>query len=177
MKNFLFILFLLLFTIGCEKGQKPDHPSEENKAIFDKNVSTIKEMLNGFYEENPEKFMSVFADSLKWSGPDKIKLDQYESLDVLASALNGYMSLYDNHELRDIRFFGGNTYSDTGETSDSPNAIRVYGNWYHTHTETQVDVTHKWVGIMWFNEDGKIHQFSDFFDVGGFLKQHIKEEE
>jgi len=26
---------------------------------------------------------------------------------------------------------------------------------------------------MWFNEDGKIYQFNDFFDVGGFLTQHL----
>jgi hypothetical protein len=31
------------------------------------------------------------------------------------------------------------------------------------------------MGIMWFDEDGKINQFSDFFDVGGFLNQHLNQ--
>ena len=30
--------------------------------------------------------MSVFADSVRWSGPDKIKLDDYESKEVLEAA-------------------------------------------------------------------------------------------
>ena len=37
------------------------------------NVLTIKEMLNGFYQEDSEKFMSVFADVL--DGAVQIKLN------------------------------------------------------------------------------------------------------
>ncbi|MGB0367325.1 MAG: nuclear transport factor 2 family protein [Flavobacteriaceae bacterium] len=169
----LFLMLSLVLIISCD--QSSNDSNQKNKEIFDKNVSTIKYMLNGFYAEDSDKFMSVFADSLKWSGPDKVKLNEYESIEVLENALKGYMSLYDNHKLKDIRFFGGSVYSDKGTGSDNPNAIRVFGNWHHTHTETQVDVTHKWVGIMWFNEDGKIYQFSDFFDVGGFINQHLEE--
>ena len=175
MKKYLLLFTIVLLNIGCDQNQKSSDTAEKNKMVFNKNVSTIKEMLNGFYEENSNKFMSVFADSVKWSGPDQINLDDYESKEVLETALNGYMALYDNHELRDIKFFGGSIYSENGESSDSPNTVRVYGNWHHTHTESQVDVTHKWVGILWFDEDGKIYQFNDFFDVGGFLRQHIKE--
>lgn len=173
MKKYLLLFTIVLLNIGCDQNQKSSDTAEKNKMVFNKNVSTIKEMLNGFYVEDTEKFMKVFADSVRWSGPDKIKLDDYDSREVLETALKGYMALYDNHELRDIRFFGGSAYSDTGKGSDNPNAIRVFGNWHHTHTETQVDVTHKWMGIMWFDEDGKIYQFSDFFDVGGFLNQHL----
>jgi hypothetical protein len=175
MKKYFLLFTIALLYIGCDESQKSDDTTEKNKMIFNKNVSTIKEMLNGFNEENPEKFMKVFADSVRWSGPDKIKLDDYDSREVLETALTGYMSLYDNHELRDIRFFGGSAYSDTGSGSENPNAVRVFGNWHHTHTETQIDVTHKWMGIMWFDEDGKINQFSDFFDVGGFLNQHLNQ--
>lgn len=175
MKKLLVFLIGLGFLLSCDQSQISDGIDQKKKDTFDRNVSTIKEMLNGFYEENSNKFMSVFADSVKWSGPDQINLDDYESKEVLETALNGYMALYDNHELRDIKFFGGSIYSENGESSDSPNTVRVYGNWHHTHTESQVDVTHKWVGILWFDEDGKIYQFNDFFDVGGFLRQHIKE--
>lgn len=172
MKKAILALSLLL-AFACQDQQTNEQ--QQNQTIFDNNVNTIKEMLNGFYAEDTEAFMRVFADSLKWSGPDKTSIDDYESLEVLENALKGYMTLYDNHELKDIRFFGGSAYSDQGKGSDDPNTVRVYGNWHHTHTETQVDVTHKWVGIMWFNEEGKIYQFNDFFDVGGFLNQHLKE--
>jgi hypothetical protein len=99
MKKYFLLFTIALLYIGCDESQKSDDTTEKNKMIFNKNVSTIKEMLNGFNEENPEKFMKVFADSVRWSGPDKIKLDDYDSREVLETALTGYMSLYDNHEL------------------------------------------------------------------------------
>ena len=93
-KLILFTLSVLL--LSCNQPNESLNSSNK-KEIFNKNVLTIKEMLNGFYEEDSEKFMSVFADSVRWSGPDKINLNDYESKEVLESALNGYMALYDNH--------------------------------------------------------------------------------
>jgi len=83
-KLFLFALSILL--LSCNQPNESSDLSK-NKEIFNKNVLTIKEMLNGFYEEDSEKFMSVFADSVRWSGPEKIKLNDYESKEVLESAL------------------------------------------------------------------------------------------
>ena len=37
--------------------------------------------------------------------------------------------------------------------------------------ESQAKIEHKWMGILWFNEDGKVYQFSDFFDVSGLALQ------
>ena len=167
------LCLLMLMVFSCNPSKQQNETAAKNQAVFDKNIATFNEMLKGFAEEDSNKFMAVFADSLKWSGPDKIKLDDYESKEVLKVALDGYMQAYDNHELKDKLFFAGSVYSSR-QTSDDPNAIRVFGNWHHTHTESGVDVMHKWVGIVWFNEDGEIYQFNDFFDVGGFALQHLQ---
>ena len=168
MKKIAIIFSLLIFSCGGEVTVD----NSENQEIFNNNVENFKKSLEAFAAEDVEGFMAVFTDSLKWTGPDKKLMSEFDSKDDLKQALVGYTTLYDNHDLRDAVYFGGNTYNTSGETSNNPNAVRVYGNWHHTHTESGVDVSHKWMAVIWFNDDGKIHQFNDFFDVGGFLVQH-----
>ncbi|MGB2171899.1 MAG: nuclear transport factor 2 family protein [Flavobacteriaceae bacterium] len=167
------ILFMSIVLSSCAQTETNDEKKTENEATFQKNVAVFNDMIDAFAAENHEEFMQVFADSLKWSGPDKKIMGDFDSKEVLSAALKGYMAAYDNHALKNTRFFAGSTYS-TLETSDDPNVIRVYGNWHHTHTASGIDVSHKWMALLWFNADGKIHQFNDFFDVGGFLVQHQK---
>ena len=71
-------------------------------------------------------------------------------------------------------FYGGSVYSTDKPNSDHNTGIRVYGDWYHKHTETGKEVSHKGMALVWFNEAGKIYEFRDFFDVNGFLKQHTQ---
>lgn len=165
-------IILLVLIVSCETGETVKDISSENQLKFKENTERIKSMLRAMSAEESDKFSQYFADSLKWSGPDKILIDDYETKEVLMAALDGYIAMYDNHELRDIKFFGGSTYSSE-ETSDNPNDIRVYGNWHHTHAETGKAVSHKWMALMRFNSDGQIYLFNDFFDVTGFLSQHL----
>jgi ketosteroid isomerase-like protein len=168
MKKIAIIFSILIFS--CQ-GETPVD-NTENQQIFTNNINNFKKSLEAFAVEDVDSFMEIFADSLKWTGPDKKLMNESDTKKDLQTALVGYTTLYDNHELRDAVYFGGNTYSSNGDPSDNPNTLRVYGNWHHTHTESGVDVTHKWMAVLWFNEDGKVHQFNDFFDVGGFLVQH-----
>jgi uncharacterized protein YpmS len=59
--NKIILLTLSALVLSCSQPNESLEASK-NKEIFNKNVSTIKEMLNGFYEEDSKKFMSVFAD-------------------------------------------------------------------------------------------------------------------
>ncbi len=81
---------------------------------------------------------------------------------------------HDDHALKNTTFYGGSVYSTDKPNSDPNTGIRVYGDWYHKHTETGKEVSHKWMALVWFNEAGKIYEFRDFFDVNGFLKQHVQ---
>ena len=37
--------------------------------------------------------------------------------------------------------------------------------------ETGVEVSYKWMGVAQFNEDGKVHNFADWFDVSSIPSQ------
>ncbi len=168
MKKLMILLFF--FFVSCETTTVDN--TSKNQEIFNRNIDTFKKSLEAFYAEDIEGFMDAFSDTLKWTGPDKKLMSEVDSKLDLQEALVGYTTLYDNHELRNTLYFAGSVYASSGEVSDDPNAIRVYGDWHHTHTESGKDVSHKWMAVIWFDEAGKIHQFNDFFDVAGFLVQH-----
>ena len=173
MKNIITIIVAILFmscnnttTISNDSGV-----SEEQKAIFERNVNTFKNgIVKGFKEENVGVSMEMFADSLKWNNPEAILGGESKSYQDLKDVLTFYMENFDNITFKDDVYFGGSLYS-SNEPSDSPNAVRVFGNWNTVHTESQAKIEHKWMGILWFNEDGKVYQFSDFFDVSGLALQ------
>ncbi len=163
------ILILSVLFASCESSQVDN--SAKNQEIFNRNVQNFKNSLDAFAAEDIEAFMDIFSDTLKWTGPDKKLMSETDTKADLQEALVGYTTLYDNHALKNAQYFAGSIYA-TGEASDDPNTIRVYGDWHHTHTESGKDVSHKWMAVLWFDEAGKIHQFNDFFDVTGFLVQH-----
>ena len=172
MKKIIFLVAVILSS--CNQADVDIKDNTENQKKFETNVENFNSMIDAFAAEDQDRFMNIFADSLKWSGPDKKNMSEFDSKEVLAKALNGYMAAYDNHALKNTRFFAGSTFS-TMQANDSPDVIRVYGDWHHTHTESNKDVSHKWMAVVFFNKDGKIHEFWDYFDVGGFLQQHETE--
>ena len=96
-------IILLVLVVSCETGETVKDTSSENQLKFKENTERIKSMLRAMSAEESDKFSQYFADSLKWSGPDKILIDDYETKEVLMAALDGYIAMYDNHELRDIK--------------------------------------------------------------------------
>ena len=173
MKNIITIIVAILF-MSCNNTAtiiNDSGVSEEQKAIFERNVNTFKNgIVKGFKEENVGVSMEMFADSLKWNNPEGILGGEPKSYQDLKDVLTFYMENFDNITFKDDVYFGGSLYS-SNELSDSPNAVRVFGNWNTVHTESQAKIEHKWMGILWFNEDGKVYQFSDFFDVSGLALQ------
>jgi len=101
----------------------------------------------------------------------------------LIAALTDYQAAYDN-----ISFAEGIVMPDTivngywagsvfpEETASStPDNIRVYGTWTAVHTESGKNIGLKFYSIVMVNEDGKIAQASDYFDVNGLAMQIASE--
>jgi hypothetical protein len=170
------ILLLLALTLGCANNSKTndevESSAEDNQAAFMKNVEIFKTFPKGISSRDLDLTMSIFADSLKWFGPEQKTSDSYASKPDLRTALEGYLSVYNESSFKNDSYYGGNLYSSKDDVSSSPNGIRIYGDWHHTHMESGKAVSHKWMSIVLLNEDGQIHEFIDYFDVGGFLKQH-----
>ena len=141
----------------------------EDNATFNKNVEAWKNVVSGFSSEDPEKVMSIFADSLKWNNPEAL-MNVNKSKEDLTAAVNFYISTFDNIKFTEDVYYGGSLYS-TEEASVSPNGLRIYGNWVFNDPETGVEVSYKWMGVAQFNEDGKVHNFADWFDVSSIPSQ------
>jgi hypothetical protein len=172
MKNIIIIIAAILF-VSCNNATKIVNDSgvtEEQEAVFERNVNAFKNgIVKGFKEENVDISMDMFADSLKWNNPEA-RLGESKSYQDLKDVLTFYIENFDDITFKDDVYFGGSLYS-SNKPSDSPNAVRVFGNWNTVHTESQAKIEHKWMAILWFNEDGKAYRFSDFFDVSGLALQ------
>ena len=166
------VALFIISTTSCNESKIVKVDDSLDKEIFNKNVSIFNSTMDAFVNEDKVMFMNNFADSLKWSGPDKKTSDEFDSKEDLANAISSYMEIYDDHALKNTTFYGGSVYSTDKPNSDPNTGIRVYGDWYHKHTKTGKEVSHKWMALVWFNEAGKIYEFRDFFDVNGFLSQH-----
>ena len=174
MKNFIFFSTLVYF-FSCSGPENHIKDNPVDKETFDSNVLLFQnKFVKGFEIEDHTLIMSLFADSVKWTGPDKKLLNQSSTYKELSDAIKGYLALYEDHSFKNAAYAGGNTYRYDTKISSSPNNVRIYGNWYHTHSESDKEVTHKWFAVLGFNKDGKVISVNDFFDVTGFLSQHIE---
>ena len=166
MKKIFLSILMLSLMYNCDNNSVP---SAEDNATFYKNVESWKDVVSGFSSEDPEKVMSIFADSLKWNNPEAL-MNVNKSKEDLTAAVNFYISTFDNIKFTEDVYYGGSLYS-TEEASASPNGLRIYGNWVFNDPETGVEVSYKWMGVAQFNEDGKVHNFADWFDVSSIPSQ------
>ena len=101
------------------------------------------------------------------------------------SALEGYHNGFDNIKFKEGiilqngdnvgGMWSGSVYP-AESASVSADAIRVYGTWTATHTESGKEIGVKYYSIVWVNADDKIASFSAYFDVNGIAAQLAAEE-
>jgi len=168
-KLFLSSLFLLLI-ISCQDDSSND--LRASKKQYEKNVASFKaKFIAGFAKEDLELQMSLFADSLKWVSPSAGgDLLGYEDL---KNAANAYHANFDEITYTNDLYFGSPIYNSQNDdlAKANSNYIRTSGVWNNLHTETGKRVQLKWMAVMWFNKDGKIHRITDFMDVSSIPNQ------
>ena len=168
--NKIILLTLSALVLSCGQTAKNIDTSKD-KELFNKNVKSFKnKFVAGFKSEDPELMMSLFADSLKWNNPEAVS-GVFKSKQDLSEAINFYLNEFDDITFLNDVYFGGSHYSSENEASSSPSAVRIFGDWNTIHTRTNTNIAHKWMAIIWFNEDGKVYQFVDYFDVSGLALQ------
>ena len=84
MKKIFLSILMLSLMYNCDNNSVP---SAEDIATFNKNVEAWKDVVSGFSSEDPEKVMSIFADSLKWNNPEAL-------MNVNKLLINGVMIFY-----------------------------------------------------------------------------------
>ena len=88
------ILLLGIVILSCNPQTEKADDSAANQAKFEQAVATWKIFPEGIADRDLDKVMSIFADSLKWYGPDQKTSDAYASKADLRTALEGYLSMY-----------------------------------------------------------------------------------
>jgi hypothetical protein len=164
------LLILAVLILSCNQPTE-SLDSTQNKERFNKNVKSFKKtFVAGFKTEDPDLMMSLFADSLKWNNPEAVS-GVFKTKQDLSEAIDFYIKEFDDITFLNDVYFGGSYYSSEDQSSDSPNAVRIFGDWNTVHASTNTNIAHKWMAIIWFNEEGKVHQFIDYFDVSGLALQ------
>lgn len=186
MKKQLFGLILLaLLTIVACKQQEAAVAEEivaPDYAAFDKNVDIIRSFLKAHCDENLDALSGILSDTLVWSPPAYNGNKMLGKEDFIA-ALKNYHDNFDS-----IKFTEGISLGDSlvngmwsgsvfpkENATDVPTAIRVYGTWTATHTESGKNIGVKYFGLGFVNDDGKIVNWSDYFDVNGLAVQIAEE--
>jgi hypothetical protein len=187
-KLFGLIILALLTLFSCkEKEQETEIVIEEiespDYASFDKKLSVIRSFYQAHSDEDLEAQMAMISDTLKWSPPD-YNGNKWLGKEDYLTALKGYHDAFDNIKyIEGISmpddvvngFWSGAVYPKEGANTD-PNVIRVYGTWTATHTESGKKIGVKWFSLVTVNENGKLVQASDYFDVNGLAKQIAAED-
>jgi ketosteroid isomerase-like protein len=173
------VLLLSIFLLAaCQQPAAVEEAEQPDYALFDKKVETVRAFLKAHSEENLEAQVAMLADTFQWSPP---YYNGYEILDTeaYAAALKSYHDNFENITYKEgivsgdellSGWWSGSVFPQEEATS-TPNALRCYGTWTATHTETQKDIGVKWFALCWVNDDGKIANISEYWDVNGLAAQ------
>lgn len=162
---------------AVEQSESPDY------AAFDKKVAVIRSFFKAHCDEDLEAQRSLISDTLKWSPPD-YNGNQWLGKEDLLAALKGYHDDFENIKYAEgivmpdstaNGFWSGSVFPAVNASSD-PDVIRVYGTWTAIHTESGKEIGVKFFNLSSVNEDGKIVQSSDYFDVNGLAAQIAAQE-
>ena len=166
MKKLLFIPIVSMLITACTGNEKKeDDTSKKNaemKALYEKNLATLKSGIAAFEREDIEGWASSIADSAVWASP--AYGDTVHTKAHWKESLAHYMADWDNLKLNNPNFLPG-IDSTTHELDGS---VRYYGQWNGTH-KSGVRTSINFYGTYDFNKDNKIVAGADFFDVGGLM--------
>lgn len=192
MKNQLLIIVLALLTFtACKQAEtNQENTSEEvevevidNTDTFNVRVAVLKAFAQAHSDEDLEAQTAMFADTIKWSSP-RYSANPWKGKEELLALIKSYHDNFDNITYTEgivlpnntgNGFFSGNQYSTDGTVNTGANAIRMYGTWKATHTETGKSVGAKFFTVASFNEDNKIVMMTDYWNADGLAAQLTEE--
>ena len=190
MKTKLFGLLMLavLTLFSCkEKEQEVEVLVEETEAPdsadYDKKVAVIRAFFQAHSDEDIEAQSALLADDMNWS-PPAYNGNQWLGKEDLLAALKSYHDNFDNIKYAEgivmpdstaNGFWSGSVFPGQNANA-SASVIRVYGTWTATHTESGKEIGVKFFNLSSVNDDGKIVQSSDYFDVNGLAAQIAAQE-
>ena len=143
-----------------------------------KRVAILRAFIKAHCQENLDSQKSLLADTLRWS-PPFYNGNAWLGKAEFADALKAYHDDYENIQfVEGIQlgdsvangFWAGSVFPEEDASSD-PDAIRIYGTWTATHTESGKEIGVKWFGLGFINDAGKIGRWTEYWDAHGLAAQ------
>jgi len=175
MKKVLFGAAMLLLMVSCNSTEKKEDTSTEKKedttasknndmkALYEKNLSTLKASIAAFEKEDLAGQAALVADSARWGSPaygDTISTKAH-----WMESLKYYMDNWSDLHLSNAQFLPG----IDSATHEFDGSVRYYGRWDGTHS-SGIKTKVNFYGTYDFNKDNKIIYGGEFFDLGGLMK-------
>ena len=165
MKKAILLSLVAFVFFSCTDSAKTDDSTSKNgdaKALYEKNLATLKSSLTAFENEKIDDWATSVADSAVWVSP------AYGSKPAgkadWKNSLAAYMADWDSLKLESSNFLPGIDSS----THEFDGSVRYYGYWNGVH-KSGVRTSVNFYGTYDFNKDGKVINGMDFFDVGGMM--------
>ncbi len=185
------IVIALLSFVACKESSTVETTETEDTtevaeapdyAAFNQKVEILRSFIKAHENEDLNAQKELLSDTLKWS-PPAYNGNQLLGKDDFLAVLQGYQENFENIKytegiiLGDIKeggWWSGSAFPEESASS-TPDAIRMYGTWTATHTESGKEIGVKFYAVSWVNDAGKIAQMTEYFDVNGIASQIAEE--
>ncbi len=151
--------------LNCTQTVKTDNTTSKTsdvKALYEKNLATLKSGITAFENKNLDDWATSVADSAIWHSPAygaaPGKKEDWKK------ALTAYTTEWDSLKLMHPNFLPG----IDSITHEFDGSVRYYGEWDGIH-KSGIRTAVNFYGAYEFNKDGKIVVAFEFFDVGGLM--------
>ena len=161
----LFIFLVLVCTIySCTEAVKSESNSQsaEAKALYEKNLATLKKAISAFENENINTWAETVSDTTIWNAA--VYGSSPGTKEDWKKSLTAYFADWDSIKLNYPDFLPG----IDSATHEFDGSVRYYGIWTGTHT-SGVRTSVNMYATYDFNKENKIVNASEFFDAGGLI--------
>lgn len=172
MRKVIFLLLVAVVFFSCNESAKTDDSTSKNadaKALYEKNLATIKSGITAFENEKIEDWAATIADNAVWNSPAYGAKPAGKA--EWKKGHEAYMADWDSLKLVNPIFLPG---IDTA-THELDGSVRYYGLWNGVH-KSGVRTSVSFYGTYDFDKNGKVVAGSDFFDLGGLMNAVVNKQ-
>ena len=155
---------------SCNDSAKTDDATSKNadtknadaKALYEKNLATLKSGITAFENEKIDDWAATIADNAVFNSPAYGAKPAGKA--EWKKGHEAYFADWDSLKLVDPNFLPG----IDSITHEFDGSVRYYGFWNGVH-KSGVRTSVSFYGTYDFDKDGKVVNGSDFFDLGGLM--------
>ncbi len=134
----------------------------EARALYEKNLVTLKAMNSAFENEQMDNWGTYVSDTAVWNSAAYGSVPGTKA--TWAATLGGYVADWDSIRLMNAIYLPGLDQN----TAEFDGSVRYYGLWVARH-KSGVETSLSYYATADFNSDGKLVVYSEFYDLGGLL--------